>query len=81
MDSYVRVFDAHARPEGDNPTTGLILCSKKNEAIARYSVLSEGKQIFAAKYLKVLPTEKEWKHQVERERRLIEAQQPGKGDR
>ncbi len=34
MDSYVRMFDAHARPEGDNPTIGLILCSKKNEAVA-----------------------------------------------
>src|SRR3989304_4817357 len=39
MDSYVRVFDAHARPKGDNPTIGLILCSKKNEAAARHSVL------------------------------------------
>ena len=74
MDSYVRIFDEHARPEGDNPTIGLILCSKKNEAIARYSVLSEGRQIFAAKYLKVLPTEREWKREIERERRLIDAQ-------
>ena len=73
MDSYVRVFDAHARPEGDNPTIGLILCSKKNEAIARYSVLSEGRQLFAAKYVKVLPTERELTHQIERERRLIDA--------
>jgi len=74
MDSYVRIFDEHVRPEGDNPTIGLILCSKKNEAIARYSVLSEGRQIFAAKYLKVLPTEREWKCEIERERRLIDAQ-------
>ena len=44
MDSYVRVFDAHARPEGDNPTIGLILCSSKNEAIAKYSVLSEARR-------------------------------------
>ncbi len=28
MESYVRMFDAHARPEGDNPTIGLILCSR-----------------------------------------------------
>ena len=50
MDSYVRVFDAHARTKGDNPTIGLILCSKKNEPVARYSVLSEGRQLFAARY-------------------------------
>jgi predicted nuclease of restriction endonuclease-like (RecB) superfamily len=73
MDSYVRVFDAHARPKGDNPTIGLILCSKKNEAIARYSVLSEGRRIFAARYMKVLPSERELAREIERERRLIEA--------
>jgi len=72
MDSYVRVFDAHARPEGDNPTIGLILCSKKNEAIVRYSVLAEGRRIFAAKYVKVLPSEEMLRQELERERRLIE---------
>jgi predicted nuclease of restriction endonuclease-like (RecB) superfamily len=73
MESYVRMFDAHARPEGDNPTIGLILCSRKNEAIAKYSVLSEARQIFAAKYVKVLPTERELKREIERERRLVDA--------
>jgi hypothetical protein len=72
MDSYVRMFDAHARPSGDNPTIGLILCSKKNEAIARYSVLSENRQIFAAKYVPILPTEEELRRELERERRLAE---------
>ena len=72
MDSYVRVFDAHARPKGDNPTIGLILCSKRNEAVAKYSVLSEGRQIFAAKYMKVLPTEAELAREIEREQRLLE---------
>ena len=72
MDGYVRMFDAHARPPGDNPTIGLILCSRKNEAIAKYSVLSENKQIFAAKYLKYLPTEAELRHELQRERRLLE---------
>jgi predicted nuclease of restriction endonuclease-like (RecB) superfamily len=73
MESYVRMFDAHARPEDDNPTIGLILCSKKNEAIAKYSVLSETRQIFAAKYVKVLPSERELMREIERERRLVDA--------
>jgi len=81
MDSYVRVFDAHARPEGDNPTIGLILCSKKNEAIAKYSVLSEGKRIFAAKYSQYLPTVAELQREIERERRLIDAKRSTKEDR
>ena len=73
MDSYVRVFDAHARPAGDNPTIGLILCSTKNEAVAKYSVLSEGRRIFAAKYSKYLPTVAELQQEIERERHLIDA--------
>lgn len=71
MEGYVRMFDAHARPKSDNPTIGLILCSRKNEAIARYSVLAEGRQIFAAKYLKILPTEEELRQELERERRSL----------
>ncbi len=81
MESYVRMFDGHARPEGDNPTIGLILCSQKNEAIAKYSVLSEARQIFAAKYVKVLPTESELIREIERERRLIDAKALASGRR
>jgi hypothetical protein len=73
MESYVRLFDREMRPDGDNPTIGLILCSQKNEAIARYSVLSEGKQIFASKYVHILPTEEMLRVELERERRRAEA--------
>lgn len=73
------MFDAHARPEGDNPAIGLILCSTKNEAVAKYSMLSEGKRIFAAKYLKVLPTEAELTREIERERRLIDTRRAAAG--
>ena len=78
MDTYVRVFDAHARTEGDNPTIGLILCSTKNEAMARYSVLSEGRQIFAARYMKVLPTEAQLAREMERKQRSLKASHPAK---
>jgi predicted nuclease of restriction endonuclease-like (RecB) superfamily len=73
MDSYVRLFDDRFTTEGDSPTIGLVLCAEKTEAIARYSVLSENRQIFAAKYVKHLPTEAELQREIERERRLIEA--------
>jgi len=72
IDSYVRLFDDQFTTEGDNPTIGLILCAEKNEAVARYSVLSESKQIFAAKYVKYLPSEAELRREIERERRLID---------
>lgn len=59
MDTYVRLYEDQMRGEGDNPTIGLILCSERNEAVAKYSVLADGKQIFASKYRLVLPTEAE----------------------
>jgi predicted nuclease of restriction endonuclease-like (RecB) superfamily len=72
MDGYVRLFEDRFKVPDDNPTVGLILCSDKGEAVAKYSVLSEGKQIFASKYLKFLPTEEELKLEIEKERNLIE---------
>jgi hypothetical protein len=75
MDSYVRMFDDKYLTEGDNPTIGLILCAKKNETIARYSVLNDSKQLFASKYMLYLPTEEELRRELERERRLLEDSQ------
>ncbi|MEI7671703.1 MAG: PDDEXK nuclease domain-containing protein [Deltaproteobacteria bacterium] len=73
MDGYVRMFDAQYTATDDNPTIGLILCAEKNEAVAKYSVLNDRKQIFASKYMLYLPTEKELALELERERRLIES--------
>ncbi len=75
LDGYVRMFEDQYKVEGDNPTIGIILCSKKNEAIARYSVLKESKQLFASKYMLYLPTEEQLRRELERERRLIEERQ------
>ncbi|MCD7783312.1 MAG: PDDEXK nuclease domain-containing protein [Firmicutes bacterium] len=69
MDSYVRIFDEMQRGTDDNPTIGIILCSEKNEAIAKYSVLNEGKQLFASKYQFTLPTAEELQNYIEAERR------------
>ena len=65
MDSYIRMFDALYKNEDDNPTLGIILCSQKSEAIVKYSVLNEGKQIFASRYKLYLPTEEEFKRMLE----------------
>lgn len=72
MDMYVRIFEEQMRQENDNPTIGLILCAEKNNAVAKYSLLKDNKQIFASKYKTYLPTEKQLKQEIERERNLIE---------
>ena len=68
MDMYVRMFDQLKRQPDDNPTIGLILCAEKDEIIAKYSVLSESKQIFASKYYTILPSEKELAEELTRNR-------------
>jgi predicted nuclease of restriction endonuclease-like (RecB) superfamily len=72
MDGYVRMFDGLMAAPDDNPTIGLILCTEKNETVARYSVLNDRKQIFASKYMLFLPTEEQLSMEIEKERRLIE---------
>ena len=72
IDGYVRMYEDLFKVKEDNPTIGLILCSKKNEAIARYSVLNNSKQLFASRYKLYLPTEEELERELERERKLIE---------
>jgi predicted nuclease of restriction endonuclease-like (RecB) superfamily len=72
MDMYVRVFDKQMRTEGDNPTLGLILCSERNAAVAKYSLLADKPQLFASKYQRLIPTEDELRAELERDRALLE---------
>ncbi|WP_439328065.1 PDDEXK nuclease domain-containing protein [Lonepinella sp. BR2357] len=68
MDTYVRLFDQEIKGADDNPTIGLVLCSEKSEAVAKYSVLADRKQLFSAKYLPFLPTEKELEERITKAR-------------
>lgn len=72
MDMYVRIFEDKVKDIDDNPTIGLILCSEKNEAVAKYSILSENKQLFASKYKLLLPTEEELERELLKELSLID---------
>jgi predicted nuclease of restriction endonuclease-like (RecB) superfamily len=73
VDGYVRMYDGLFTAPDDNPTIGLILCTEKNETVARYSVLNDRKQIFASKYMLCLPTEDQLRLEIERERHLIDS--------
>jgi predicted nuclease of restriction endonuclease-like (RecB) superfamily len=59
MDMYVRMFDDLKRGADDNPTLGIILCADKDDTVVRYSVLNDSQQLFASKYLHILPSEEE----------------------
>lgn len=72
MDMYVRYFEDKVKQPNDNPTIGLILCTEKNKTVVKYSLLNESKQIFASKYKTYLPSEKQLKQEIEREREIVE---------
>ena len=66
MDMYIRMFDDLKRQADDNPTIGIIFCTDKDETMVKYSVLNESEQIFASKYMTVLPTVEELRDELER---------------
>ena len=72
MDMYVKYYEDKVRQENDNPTIGLILCTEKDKTVVKYSILNESKQLFASKYKTCLPTEKQLKQEIEREREIVE---------
>jgi predicted nuclease of restriction endonuclease-like (RecB) superfamily len=77
MDMYIRMYDELKRTEGDNPTIGLILCSRTSEDMARYSMLKGNDRLFQAKYLTFLPTKEELANEIERQKMIFRSQQDG----
>ncbi len=71
MDMYVRMYDELKRPDGDNPTIGILLCSETSEDIARYSILHDSKQLFASKYLTYLPTKEQLRTEINRQKEIF----------
>jgi predicted nuclease of restriction endonuclease-like (RecB) superfamily len=72
IDMYVRMYDDLKKPEGDNPTIGILLCSEKDETIVKYSVLADKKSVFASQYLLYMPKEEELKQIIEQDRQLFD---------
>lgn len=72
LDMYLRMYDDLKRGEDDNPTIGILLCSEKDEAIVKYSVLNDQNNLFANKYLLYLPKIEELKNLIEQDRLKFE---------
>jgi hypothetical protein len=45
IDFYVRYFEDNIKQADDNPTIGIVLCSEKNDAMVKYSVLSDNRVV------------------------------------
>ena len=74
MDMYVKMYDDLVRPEGHNPTIGILLCADTDEDVAHYSVLNNNDQLFAAKYLTYMPTQEELRREIEQQKEFFRLQ-------
>ena len=73
MHMYLNYAREHWTHEGENPPVGLILCSQKDEAIARYALDGLPNKILATEYRTVLPDEQLIADEIEKTRQQLEA--------
>ena len=72
MHFYLNYAREHWVQEGENPPVGLILCSEKDEALARYALEGLSNNVMAAEYRITLPDEELLAEELDRTRRAIE---------
>lgn len=71
LDMYVRMYDDLVKGTDDAPTVGVLLCTDTDNTIARYSVLHDNEQLYAAKYMTYMPTEEELRNEIEQQKRFF----------
>ncbi|MCD4794826.1 MAG: PDDEXK nuclease domain-containing protein [Bacteroidales bacterium] len=59
LQMYVNYYDRIEKMPKENPTIGILLCADKNDAVVKFSLPENEKQILASKYELYLPSEKQ----------------------
>ncbi len=77
MHLYLNYAREHWTQPDENPPVGLILCSEKNDAVARYALEGLASKVLAREYRLALPDEKRLAAEIERTRRTLEARRSG----
>ena len=72
MHFYLNYAREHWMREGENPPVGLILCSEKDEALARYALEGLSNKVMAAEYRIALPDETVLAAELDRTRQAME---------
>ena len=61
MQMYVNYYDRYVRLPDENKSIGIIICREKNDTLVRLTLPEDNNQIFASKYMTVLPSKEEFK--------------------
>lgn len=64
MQMYVNYYTRELMNEGDNSPIGIVLCADKSDAIVKYTLPEDNKQIFASRYMTCIPSEEEFKREL-----------------
>ena len=72
MQMYVNYYTKELINENDNPPIGIVLCADKSDAVVKYTLSDENKQIFASRYQLYLPTEQDFIKEITKEKELLE---------
>ncbi|MCT7514240.1 PDDEXK nuclease domain-containing protein [Aliarcobacter cryaerophilus] len=67
MMMYVNYFDRFEKTDDENSTIGIILCKDKSKALVELMLPKDNNQIYASKYLTILPNKEEFKKLLEDE--------------
>lgn len=59
MQMYVNYYDRYVKQGNENPTVGIVLCKKKNDTLVELTLPENNTQIFASKYMTVLPNKED----------------------
>ena len=65
MQMYVNYYDREIKLEEESKTIGIILCQDKSESVVKYTLPENNEQIFASKYLTILPSQEMLKKLLE----------------
>ena len=67
MMMYVNYFDRFEKTQDENSTIGIILCKVKSKSLVELTLPKDNNQIYASKYLTILPNKEEFKKLLEEE--------------
>ncbi len=72
MQMYVNYYDREIKGKDENKTVGILLSTKKNETVVKYTLPEDNESIFASEYKLHLPTEEELIEAIEDEKKNLE---------
>lgn len=67
LQMYVNYYDRIEKLTHENPTIGILLCANKNDAVVKFTLPENQKQIITSQYELYLPTEQQLLEEVNKE--------------